>query len=356
MKNMMLKNRVYPLLMVVLLISVFALSACSTSPEPTAVPEPEPTAVIEEPTAVPEPEPTAVIEEPTAVPEPAEEETVEEAPAPEINAHETAVLWLNEQQNEDGGFGSFAITSTVAGTLDGMLAIGSDGDIAAAADYLADNVEETAVFASTNGGSAGKVVLALTIAGENPADFGGHDFVIDITNALSVTGQYAPDAFNQSLAMVGLTAVGETVPVTATQWLIDQQAADGSWDDGFGTTQNADATAMAVLGLLAANEEGTAPSIISALDFFAVTQLPTGGWEYGTGYGENANSTALVMQALTAWGEDVTAVDGTWAIDGTSLMSVLLGWQGESGAFQADFGEGPMDNLYATVQSLPALR
>ncbi len=330
MKKIALRNKVYLAWMGVLLMGVFALSACSTSPEPTAVPE--------EPTIAPEP--TAVIEE------------VEEAPeAPALSA---GVSWLMDQQNEDGGFGSYTITSTVAGTLDGLLAIGIGN--ADAVGYLADNVEETAVFASTNGGSAGKIVLALTIAGEDPAAFAGHDFVIDITDALSVTGQYAPDAFNQSLAMMGLDAVGATVPITATQWLIDQQAADGSWGDGFGTTQNADATAMAVMGLLAGDVAGDDPAITAALDFFAASQLPTGGWEYGAGYGENANSTALVMQALAASGKDVTAADGAWAVDGVSLTAILLGWQGESGAFQADFGEGRMDNLYATVQSLPALR
>ena len=33
----------------------------------------------------------------------------------------------------------------------------------------------------------------------------------------------------------------------------------------------------------------------------------------------------------------------------------MLAWQGESGAFQADFGEGGFDDFFSTAQSIPAL-
>jgi hypothetical protein len=65
----------------------------------------------------------------------------------------------------------------------------------------------------------------------------------------------------------------------------------------------------------------------------------------------------MVVQTLNMLGEDVTSSESDWAVDdGTSPMTALLAWQNaETGAFQADFGEGRSDNLYATVQSLLAL-
>ena len=74
---------------------------------------------------------------------------------------------------------------------------------------------------------------------------------------MSPTGQYGVNnAFNQSLAMLGLSAAGEAMPDSAVAWLLAQQAPAGdmagSWDDGFGTAGNADATAMAIMALVAA--------------------------------------------------------------------------------------------------------
>ncbi len=274
-----------------------------------------------------------------------------------------SVSWLMGQQNGDGGFSSFGGASSASGTLSGIIAIGSGGYNAnavyprqskSAVDYLRDNISDTITFAAGNGGSAGKTVLALAAANQNPANFVGYNFVISITAQLSTTGQYAPDPFKHSLAMLGLNAVSETVPVTATQWLIGEQLADGAWDNGYGSaTADTDATAMAVMALLATGTPVSATAIVSATAFFSTTQLATGGW--GSGFGENANSTGLVVQALSAMGEDFYSDSGNWAKGGVSPLTALLGYQAADGAFQADFGSGLADNLYATTQSIPAV-
>ena len=53
-------------------------------------------------------------------------------------------------------------------------------------------------------------------------------------------------------------------------------------------------------------------------------------------------------------GEDVTATEGRWATAGGSPLDALLAFQGDSGAFRADFGDGPADDFYSTVQAIPA--
>jgi cobalamin biosynthesis Mg chelatase CobN len=109
------------------------------------------------------------------------------------------------------------------------------------------------------------------------------------------------------------------------------------------------------VALLVSGSEETQESIEAGLDFLQSAQLDSGGWEYASELGENANSTAMVVLALTFLGQDQVSEDNRWLKDGVSPIEALLAWQGESGAFQADFGEGPFDDFFSTVQSLPAL-
>ena len=296
----------------------------------------------------------------------------EEIPPSDQNeaAVNAAVSWLIENnQNDDGGYGVNFETgdpaSTPASTLDAILAIAgggfdpdvlSEGRSATPVSYLSDNIDPLTEFAEGSGGNAGKVILALTAANQDTQNFAMNNWVLTLTEQYSAAGQFnTPDAFNQSLAIMALTAVNEPVPEAAVKWLKDQQASDGSWDDGFGTLQNADATAMSIMALAAAGVPSADPELTKGLEFLAASQLPTGGWEYGPGFGENANSTALVVQALAAAGKNYYEDDGPWGQDGHSPLSALLNWQNDTGAFQADFGQGPFDDFFSTVQAIPAV-
>ena len=279
------------------------------------------------------------------------------------------ISWLIENnQNDDGGYGVDFETgepaSAPASTLDAIMAIASSGydpdaryedRLAAPMSYLSNNVDDLSEFAEGSGGSAGKVILALTAANQDTRNFAKKDWVLTLTDQYSATGQFnTPDAFNQSLAIMALVAANEPVPKAAVKWLKDQQASDGSWDDGFGTLQNADATAMSIMALAAAGSPVDEPELTKGLEFLAVSQLPTGGWEYGPGFGDNANSTALVVQALAVTGNNYYEDDGPWGQNGHSPLSALLNWQNSTGAFQADFGQGPFDDFFSTVQAIPA--
>jgi hypothetical protein len=180
------------------------------------------------------------------------------------------------------------------------------------------------------------------------------------TDHYSPTGQYGVNtAFNQSLAILGLAVAGQPIPQEAAQWLIGQQATEGdfagSWDDGFGTAGNVDSTALALAALRVSGNTEDDPSIVAGLKFLEDAQLESGGWEYGTDFGENANSTAMAILALALLGEDTVSEDSRWVKDGVTPMAALLAWQGESGAFQADFGDGRSDDFFSTVQTVPAL-
>ena len=285
-----------------------------------------------------------------------------------------AATWLVEMhQHEDGGYTGFSsgaggAPADVGGTVDAILGLATAGfDVTVPypgreqtpIDYLQNNPEEVAAYAAQDGGTAGKLVLALVAAGQDATDFAGESPSLRLSEHLSPTGQYGPvSPFGQALAILAAqTAAGE-VPESALTWLRERQAVEGevagSWDDGFGTTGNVDATAAAVMALAAAGTPVTDTALVAAADFLAQAQLESGGWPYAPGQPESANSTALAVQALSALGEDFASADGEWARDGVSPLAALLAWQGESGAFQADFGDGRFDDFFATVQALPA--
>ncbi len=278
------------------------------------------------------------------------------------------VAWLIESyQNEDGGFANnYSPDSSRSGTLDAVIAMASAGYNPAAPylvqsktaiDYLVDNADGMRADAEISGGKTGKIVLALSAANQDPRDFAGTDWVLTLTEQISPTGQInTEDPFNQSLGILALTAVNEPFPANVVTWLKKKQDEDGSWDDGFGTTQNTDTTALAIMALVAAGEEKDDPAIVDGLNFLAEQQLETGGWKYSPkpDARENANSTALAVQALAAAGQDFYRDDGPWSKNGRSPLTALLSWQNNSGAFQAKFEQDSFDDFYATVQAIPA--
>lgn len=278
-------------------------------------------------------------------------------------------------QNDDGGYAAFSAganqePSSVPATLDAILALVAAGYDPAVAfpgksatpySYLTSNVDAVVDFAAADGGQAGKVVLAIVAAGAEPRVFPAVEgveswnLVTVLSGHIEASGAIgASDPFKQSLAMLGLAAAGETIPDAAAEWLESRQADSGSWDDGFGTTDSADSTALAIMALRAAGREPSDSSVQEAREFLASGQVAE-GWEYGPGLGASANSTAVVIQALAALGEDFYTDSGPWSIDGRSPLDVLLSYQSESGAFQADFGQGRFDDFYSTVQAIPAV-
>lgn len=282
-----------------------------------------------------------------------------------------AVFWLvTAHQNRDGGYTNFSAganeaPSDVGGTLNAVLALAGagypadspySGRVSSPLRYLRTHPDEVAAYAEEDAGQAGLLILALAAAGEDPRAFGGQDFVSGLATRLAGDGSFGvPGAYKQSLAMLGLAAAGEPAPDAAVDYLLSLQADNGSWDDGFGTPNNPDGTALAIMALLAAGQPPDSDPVQAARDFLMASQVEAGGWEYGEGFGANANSTALVAQALSALGEDWYSSDSPWATNGVTPLQALLSYQGTSGAFQSDFGQGKFDDFTATWQGVLGL-
>ncbi|GAB4522624.1 MAG: hypothetical protein Fur0018_04570 [Anaerolineales bacterium] len=270
-----------------------------------------------------------------------------------------ALAWMAALQNADGSWSDFS-SPNMGATADAVLAFAAAGydpaGITASGnsplDYLAANA---AAYAAADPASAGKLALAVTAAGQDAHNFGG----LNLVHVLTAT-HYSPtlgafgvptNTWHQSFAILGLAAAGEPIPVSATQNLLALQQPDGGWkydlSPAFWNTTAPDNTGLALQALMAAGLPLTDTHLLSATAYLHNTQDPLGGWG-------NANSTAFALQGLLAAGEDLHA----WRLNGYTPFQALFAYQKMDGPFVYQWDSpwsAPADNFFATRQAVPAL-
>ncbi|NLG28019.1 MAG: hypothetical protein GX557_08915, partial [Chloroflexi bacterium] len=281
-----------------------------------------------------------------------------------------ALNYLAAYQATDGSFeGSLSASS------DGLLAIASAGELARLWRPLggASLIEflDSATGLIIDSGLAGRLATALAMVDENPYLVGNTN-VIDLLWSYydPATGSFDPfgETYNHILALWGLSAVGETVPQKALDWLWAAQNADGGWGWGSGMGSDTNSTALALQALIAAGATPGDSRVSAALAYLASQQAGNAGfsWDITAPWdsGPDANSTALVIQGLLA--ADPTALDGRdWARSLTAANAItltvhtptdrLLAFQLDNGAFEWQSGPYGGPNYLATVQAIPAL-
>jgi len=193
-------------------------------------------------------------------------------------------------------------------------------------------------------GRAGMLAVAVVAGSENPYSFGGMNIINELTATYNAaTGAYSTTAqqgyssgaagtTNQLWAILGLAAAQETVPVSATDFLIGLQEADGSGGWGYGFGGDVDTTALALQALLASgNAEPTHAKVQEGLDFLRNAQADSGGWESCGAL--SADSTAAAIQALVAAG--YTPATESWA-HSPNPHTALTGLQAGDGSFSGN--------------------
>ncbi|MCX7623198.1 MAG: terpene cyclase/mutase family protein [Thermomicrobium sp.] len=269
-----------------------------------------------------------------------------------------ATTWLLQQQRADGGFAGFSGESDPGVTADAVLALAAVGidpararqdGSASALDYLETVAAE---YGSKTGGAA-KLVLAALAAGRDPRAFGGVDLVARLERAYDpTTGLYDAQLFSNAYALLALAAAGERVPPAAIEAVLARQASDGSWAwDGSTEAGAGDSNTTAiVVQALAALGRADDPAVARALAYLRSVRASDGSFAYQPAdpLVGDANSTALAVQALLAVGEEPQSAAWGYALDALARFanpSGALRWRDDS----------PDDNLFATVQGIPAL-
>lgn len=266
--------------------------------------------------------------------------------APRDDAALRGAEFIRTTQQPDGGFGGFGPGQS----LDAILAIRSAGidpnTFVAAGKSPADFVAAHASELTASPALAGKAALAVRALGLDPRNVAGVDFIAAIAAGYdAATGTYANDAFSQSLAMLGTTCGGGGfVPASAVLALRDMQLGDGGW--GFGGAADPDTTGLALQALAAAGVPASDPAVINAVAYLRGAQGNDGGWGFDPD-ASNANSTALAIQGLLAAGEDVES--DVYAKGGVTPLAFLLSIQQADGSFPG------FDPAFATNQAVPAV-
>lgn len=281
-----------------------------------------------------------------------------EAPLPILGAEGMAhrsLSWLAEQQNVEGGFGNASATAEIviafgAAGVDAHTVKSGEGK--SPVDFLITQVPTY----NNDGGEMGKMILAAVASGKDPHNFGGYDLVFSLTQHISPTGQLGTSMYpRQALGILGLTAAGEEVPPTATQWLTKGQLSSGGWSWSGDPPAGTDTTAQAIQALIAAGEPPTSTSVVSAVNYLRSIQGEDAGFCNSPTYGTDSNtdSTAAAIQALLAAGEDLA----DWTKNGRTPLETLRHFQKSDGAFVYQWGGwgGPVDNMMSTYHAVPAL-
>ncbi len=292
--------------------------------------------------------------------------------------------WLAAQVKADGSVHNDQDAPSAGATLAtalGLAAARTDqATFSRTVAWLSDHVDTvTGTGATADPGQIGYLLLVLDAAGRDATTFGGVNLVTRLAGTL---GQFEPGlygksdptydgAFRQSLAILGLAAVGQPEDTTALDWLSAQQcggadlAVQGGWqayrapaapcidpDPTTFTGVDSNSTAMAFQALTAA---GVAPAA-DALGWLGRAENPTGGWGLVPGVADDPDSTALAIQAVVAGGQSPTS--GVWVKGTNTPLRALLAFQlgcdapvTDRGAFTYP-GGGETANALATQQAV----
>jgi len=275
-----------------------------------------------------------------------------------------ALEWLHTRQLADGSFGNGTVTA------DAVRALALAGEDPHGHTWTVDGtsvpeaLEQLVVtlpVLSNDAGMLGKVLRAVAAARADPYGFGGIDLVARERELYDpTTGWYhSGSGFKQALAMEGLLAVGESVPVTATQVLLAEQRSDGGWGWPIGGDRSDnDTTGRVMSALVKSGLSPDLPDFTAALQYLEAQQLADAGWGgFLVDSPTNSNSIALVIEGLLAVEEDPRR--GNFAqlsAQGALItpLDALLGFQEREGAFVYTASQ-PESRLLAVLDTLPVL-
>jgi hypothetical protein len=281
---------------------------------------------------------------------------------------EAGLAYLQTQQQADGGITGFSGVSDPDTTARSVMAFISvskplSTSVSEKGKSMLDYLGSQAITFThdTTGtlfpGRAGILLSAVSMAGGNPSAFGEMDLAGELEGSFHPdTGAYSTTAksdfssgeasdLSQAWAILGLSLANHKVPESATMYLVQTQAGDGSWGAG-----DPDTTALAVTALLASrNVSNQSQAIQNAIQYFHATQAPSGGWKPSWDNDPlNADSTGWILEALTSAGEDIRGQ--SWSTQQANPIDALMSLHKPDGSIGGTYA-----NSYSTAEAVIGL-
>lgn len=226
------------------------------------------------------------------------------------------VTFLEGAQNADGGFGgakgrrSSELFS--AWTAIGLAAAGRDPLALAPRGHTVLSSIEGEASTLQGAGDLERTILALRACGASAHRLAGGDPVARLLRLRSGDGSFGHLVNLTAFAVLALRAAGEpasdAIVKDAARWLAHQQNPDGGFGYAArGTASDIDDTGAALQGVVAASVPD-GPVVSQAVAFLERAQDSDGGYPQERGGESNAQSTAWAIQGLLAAGRDPRAV------------------------------------------------
>jgi prenyltransferase beta subunit len=139
----------------------------------------------------------------------------------------------------------------------------------------------------------------VAAAGRNPSSFGGRNLVAALEHDIAGNGSVSDQTNLTSFAVLALRAAGVTPRTRTLSWLVRQQDRDGGFNfSTAGAVSDVDDTAAALEALAG----GFTRTRHRAVKYIEHHQSGDGGFPQSPGAGSNAQSTAWAIQGLLAAG------------------------------------------------------
>ena len=221
----------------------------------------------------------------------------------------TPAQYLARAQSRDGGFGA-APGARASGLYTGWagIALAADGHhpfaVARAVAWTRAHAAGLARAGSATGvGDLERTLLLLGAAGVSPRRFAGQDLVVALTRDVGRDGSVLGQANLTAFALLALRAAGMPASASASRragaWLARQQNADGGFSfltRGLGSDVDDTAAALEALATLG----GRGAALRRGASYIRAQQNPDGGLPQERGGASNAQSTAWAIQGLVA--------------------------------------------------------
>ncbi|HKH64603.1 MAG TPA: prenyltransferase/squalene oxidase repeat-containing protein [Solirubrobacterales bacterium] len=215
-----------------------------------------------------------------------------------------AAKWLEAQQRPSGGFGPSAERDAGAEmTSWAMLALAASGrnplDVTSGGkspvDFLRNHHDEV-----KDAGDVARTILALAAAGVDPRSLGGEDLVDRLIAQRRSNGSYQGWPGTSAYAVLALRAAGANDAAAPTvEWLRKVQGREGGW----GNEPDSESTPEITGAVLQVLTPGSKPAD-EALAYLRKSKRPNGGFAPGNNLSANAQATAWASEGLLAAGKD----------------------------------------------------
>jgi energy-coupling factor transport system substrate-specific component len=268
----------------------------------------------------------------------------------------TPAGYLISAQNADGGIGATPDSSS-AELYAGWAALGlasageNPQDVQRDGHSLISYIE-AGVASNSDPGSLERTILVARAAGLPATSFAGRNLTAELQADIRPNGSVSNQTNLTSFAVLALRAAGVAPRSASLSWLVRQQDGDGGFNYATrGGSSDVDDTGAALEALAGAGGSSAARDRTRAIAYLRAQQDRDGGFPSQPGSGSNAQSTAFAVQGLIAARVNPSSLHRRGAPSPIAYLQSLIGGDGH-----IDYSRGVSQTpTWVTAEALMAL-